>query len=244
VIVDPTTGNWDIRGKSNSSNTSTKTSNSGSSTTTPSNPSPVLTSAHSLQSTRYGDFSLKGSDGSSIILYDSRELGDYSSSTLFDAGSCKYNKMSNGKPLNASIDLANAGNLSYVEYINSILESDDYKGRKFDNAIFSYHGGKTGPASQTMQDLFGPSSNLHSAIKPHLTGKGSVVYDNCFGVSANINGQSYAISSMYKMPVLTSSFGPVISSVYSLTPTLTEKQNGQDVYTPNDAYWVIINTNP
>jgi RHS repeat-associated protein len=128
--------NWNIPGKKTDVGFSTATQNqtyadymrSITPTPTPTpnpnnstaiNPSPVLTSAHPLQSTRYGDFSLKGSDGSSIILYDHRELGDYTSSTLFDAGSSKYNKMSNGNPLNASIDLANAGDLSYIESLLS-----------------------------------------------------------------------------------------------------------------------------
>jgi hypothetical protein len=150
----------------------------------------------------------------------------------------KYNKASDGSALNLSINLDNAGKLSPAAYIASQVGD-----RKYDNVIFAYHGGAAGEANARMQALFGPSSDIHSVLSSHTTGSGVVLYANCFGVACSIGNQPQAMANLYGMNVLTGSYGPIVVSVYDMTPTIPSTAS-PGKYTSNGGYWNVATPDP
>jgi hypothetical protein len=186
--------------------------------------------------TRTGSFKVDGSNGSSVILYSRKEAGRLLGDTLADIGQAKYNKAANGGALNLSINIDNHGKVSLKDYVASMVGD-----RRFDNVIFSYHGGAEGQANANMQALFGPGSDLHSVLSSHTTGSGVVLYATCYGIAPDFSGQAQVIANTYQMNTLTASYGPVIVTVYELSPTIP---NGSGGYTSNGGSWNVASPTP
>jgi hypothetical protein len=178
-----------------------------------------------------------GSNGSTLILYSSSEVGQDLAST-YQAAASPINTSSNGSNLNMAIDIDQAAvlGMSVNDYVASQIGES-----LFNNVLYAFHEGESGNIAASTNQVFSGSSGLASVVSQSLAPGGFVVLGGCYGtsqVTGQVNNSAFAqgIANAYGSgeTVISAGTGPTLNGEYDITPTNAAGEIGQWIVTrPN-----------